>query len=197
MKIPSRDADASELCRQRRARKRTTKEGEAERRKAQAVHGPRNIDKRCHLPMPGAERAKRGALAFRRSHRGTCCSERTPQLSPGHASRETRGCGSYPQPSLALKQGTLRPGRNAGGDDARTARERVTNPRAGTALAPPPGVPSRWRPLVSEIRRCITETGTYVNEKGTGTAHLTLAREQARSSRVRVKSARPRRRGHR
>jgi hypothetical protein len=36
---------------------------------------------------------------------------------------------ALPAPSIALKRGTSRPGRNAGGDDARTARERGHKPR--------------------------------------------------------------------
>jgi len=34
---------------------------------------------------------------------------------------------------IALKRSTPRAGRNAGGNDARTAPARVTNPRGGTA----------------------------------------------------------------
>jgi hypothetical protein len=38
--------------------------------------------------------------------------------------------------------------------DPGAARERVTNPRAGTALAPLSKVPSRRRPSMSEIVYC-------------------------------------------
>jgi hypothetical protein len=38
---------------------------------------------------------------------------------------------------IALKPSTWRAGRNAGGDDTRTARERLARPPAGTAPAPP------------------------------------------------------------
>src|SRR6185437_17015838 len=40
---------------------------------------------------------------------------------------------------IALKPSTWLAGRDAGGDDARTARERLARPPAGTALAPPSG----------------------------------------------------------
>ena len=36
---------------------------------------------------------------------------------------------ALPAPSIALKRGTSHPGRNAGGDDARTAREQGYKPR--------------------------------------------------------------------
>ena len=44
---------------------------------------------------------------------------------------------ALPAPSIALKRSTSHAGRNAGGDDARTARERLAKPPAGTTLAPP------------------------------------------------------------
>ena len=49
----------------------------------------------------------------------------------------------------------------------RVARERIANPRAGTALAPLSGVPSRRRPSMSEIRYHVPEIGTNVNENVT------------------------------
>jgi hypothetical protein len=41
---------------------------------------------------------------------------------------------------IALKPSTWHAGHNAGRDDARTARERLARPPAGTALAPPSGL---------------------------------------------------------
>ena len=50
-----------------------------------------------------------------------------------HANGRAR---ALPAPPIALKRCTSHAGHNAGGDDARTARERVRNPPARTALAP-------------------------------------------------------------
>ena len=69
-------------------------------------------------------------------HRGSCRHDRTLRLSPGRASREREGAG-VTTPSVALKRGTSRAGPIAGGDDARTARERKLRALpAGTARAP-------------------------------------------------------------
>ena len=45
------------------------------------------------------------------------------------------GCRRYPHRQSRLSEAPRTPVRNAGGDDARTARERFARPRAGTALA--------------------------------------------------------------
>jgi hypothetical protein len=64
-----------------------------------------------------------GALAFRRSTAALAgASERSSSAQAAlHANKRMR---ALPAPSLALKQGTLHAGLNAGGDVARTARER-------------------------------------------------------------------------
>ena len=62
-------------------------------------------------------------------HSGACQSERTLQLSPGRASRDQQATQALPAPSIALKPGTWRSGRNTGGIDTRTARERGYKPR--------------------------------------------------------------------
>jgi len=80
-------------------------------------------------------RVQRDALAFRRSATAlAAASERRHSAQAAlHASGRTR---ALPAPPIALKPGTWRPGRNAGRDDARAARERIAKPPAGTALAP-------------------------------------------------------------
>jgi hypothetical protein len=69
-----------------------------------------------------AARAGRSALAFRRS---------TAALAPAMCRSSIRAAlhamqraGGYPHLGIALKRSTSRAGRNAGGVDARTARER-------------------------------------------------------------------------
>ena len=57
------------------------------------------------------------------------------RLGPGRASRDAESK-ALPPPCSALKPSTRLAGRHAGGDDARTARERLAKPPAGTALAP-------------------------------------------------------------
>jgi hypothetical protein len=77
----------------------------------------------------------RGPLAFRRSATAlAAASER--RHSAQAALRVIGRMQALPAPPNALKQGTLRTGRNAGGVVARTARERFAKPPAGTALAP-------------------------------------------------------------
>jgi hypothetical protein len=49
-----------------------------------------------------------------------------------------------------------------------TARERIANPPAGTALAPHSGQPSGKRPSVSELYLNVTISVTNVNGKVTG-----------------------------
>ena len=84
------------------------------------------------LPLACArarKRAKsRGALAFRRSTAAlVAATERFDSAQAAlHAIERMR---ALPTPLIALKQSTLRTGRRAGGDDARTARERGYKPR--------------------------------------------------------------------
>ncbi len=97
---------------------------EAERRKAHpAISAPR------HLMSPpesasGAEAARsRGPLAFRRS--AAALAKATERFSSAQAAlRAKERTPALPAPSIALKRSTPRPGRSAGGDDARAARER-------------------------------------------------------------------------
>ncbi len=84
------------------------------------------------------QRLLREPLAFRRSAAALAgASERSSSAQAAlHATKRMQ---ALPAPSIALKPGTWRPGHNAGRVDARTARERVTSPPAGTALAPSNG----------------------------------------------------------
>jgi len=99
------------------------KQGEAERRKGATV--PWGLATQRMSPSicasGGAARsAERARLSAH--HRGAC-SGHVPKLSPGRASRDAVRR-RYPHLGIALKRGTSRAGRNAGGVDARTARER-------------------------------------------------------------------------
>ena len=71
-------------------------------------------------------------------HNGACRSERTLQLSPGRASRDRQATRALPAPPIALKRNTPRAGRNAGGNDARTAREQGYKPRPQEPHSPYP-----------------------------------------------------------
>jgi hypothetical protein len=79
-----------------------------------------------NAPLHAGERGEGARLTALRG--GACQSDRTLQLSPGRASREGEGA-ALPAPSIALKRSTPHPGRSAGGDDARAARERGYEPR--------------------------------------------------------------------
>ena len=98
---------------------------EAERRKAHpsmSAHR-RQVDAVC-ATCPRAEAARcRGPLAFRRST--AALARATERSSSAQAAlRAKERTPALPAPSIALKRSTPRPGRSAGGDDARAARER-------------------------------------------------------------------------
>ena len=136
----SRRACASEFCQPRRQSKidspPANKPREAKRRKAQSSHWPRGLNKRCRLPRPARGSALfSGRARLPALHRGSDRSALTLGSAQAalHATKRMR---ALPAPSIALKRSTSHAGRNAGGDDARTARERLAKPPAGTALAP-------------------------------------------------------------
>jgi hypothetical protein len=68
----------------------------------------------------GARRSRRARLSA--PYRGSC-SGHVPKLDPGRASRDAVQR-RYLRLGVALKRSTSRAGHNAGGVDARTARER-------------------------------------------------------------------------
>src|SRR5581483_2550860 len=86
----------------------------------------------------GAAPSQRGRLAFRRPTTALPKGCVVPWCDPGQASRENhRSCGRVRRRPSRFQRRTSHTGRNAGGLDARTARERVQlRPRAPT-LAPP------------------------------------------------------------
>ena len=99
---------------------------------------PRGAIRCCHLnalrarcPHPALLR-KRGragrGLAFRRST--AALAKATDRFSSAQAALHTKErTRALPAPSIALKRSTPRPGRSAGGVDARAARERGYEPR--------------------------------------------------------------------
>jgi hypothetical protein len=124
--------------------------------KGASIHCPRGAIGCRHLKaLRARKRAIRGALAFRRSDRGACQSDRTLQLSPGRASRERQGAG-VTAPPIALKRSTPRPGRSAGGDDAGTATARVTRPARRNRTCSASGIVSRSAPRMSKISPSVT-----------------------------------------
>ena len=128
------------------------KQREAERRETRSQH-PR---------LAGARRALRSALASRRPTAALARETVGPQGSAsGHASGEQSGAfspvrplqpgsgdlalfhGRYPRRTVRPTASTSRAGPIAGRMMPNAARERVTSPPAGTALAPSQGVSSR------------------------------------------------------
>lgn len=117
------------------------KRGEAERRQAHPsigrINGCGSGLSAAHSPLGAPPRRSPGNLM--------------PRLSPGRASRD-RGRRRYLRLSTALKRSTSRAGRNAGGVDARTARERGYAPHPREPLTPhQPAVTGR-RPSTGVIR---------------------------------------------
>jgi hypothetical protein len=150
--IHSRDACAPEFC-QAIAKKPSLKRREVERRQA-------------HLPLAAsADAAARLALTRARSPLGApprLWSQRErcdPIQAALHASERMR---ALPAPSFALKRGTSRTGHNAGGDDARTARERGYKPRPQEPHSLHVQVCLENTPFDERDRLYITETGIGV-----------------------------------
>ena len=143
--IRSRDAAASEFC------VTTKRERNNFFRYASRKTGRRSAERRT-IHWPHRRRQVCAVCATVCRCGGGSCGSRSPSGAPAalagasersssaqaalHATKRTR---ALPAPSIALKPGTWRPGRHAGRVDARTARERVTSPPAGTALAPSNG----------------------------------------------------------
>ena len=143
----SRDACAPESC-QRCARTGLHKEG---RRSA----GRRVTNRRAtladvairecfgrgarHGPMPLRAPSACGRARLAALRCGSRRRANHARLGPGRASRDEDAKELPPCLCIALKPSTWLAGHSAGGDDARTARERLARPPAGTALAPPSG----------------------------------------------------------
>ena len=147
--------------------------GEAERRETRR-HNPR---------LAGTGRLLRSALASRRRHRGSCQGD---SWSPRLCTRPCFGrqSGAFdpvrpPQPGggdLALLHGcyprrtnprtvsTSRTGHDAGRLMPDAARERVTNPPAGTALAPSQGVSSRRTSLRKARWSLLVRRAVWIQE---------------------------------
>jgi hypothetical protein len=96
------------------------------RRSAEKARLSRGASPRSGCCHPSALRAKAARSAERARlsalHRGSCFGH-MPKLNPGRASHDAARR-SYLHLGIALKRSTSRAGRNAGGVDARTARER-------------------------------------------------------------------------
>jgi hypothetical protein len=126
----------------------------------------RATDKSAHADPSAVGRARLPAF-----HHGSCQGEYLiPKARPGpgfvvtastgRASRRRR----YPH----FQRCTPRSGRSAGRHDARTARERIATPPAGTDLAPTPGYACRTRPFGQGlIPWFVTEIVTDVNREVT------------------------------
>ena len=118
---------------------------------------------RRHGSDPGGDRSPSGAPRRRLPRRANARTQPRPRFT-----RTKRDTQALPVPSFALKRSTPRPGHAAGGDDARTARERGDKPRPQEPHSLRVQVCLEATPLTSEILCTVTEMETKVKEKGTG-----------------------------
>ena len=143
---------------------------EAERRKAHhplAALAQTSVRSLRHSSACAAA-ARAGAARLPALRSGACQSERTLQLSPGRASRDRQATQALPALSTAFKRSTPRAGRSAGGNEARTARERGYKPRPQEPHSLRGQVCLEITSLTSEIRqRIVSEIGTNVNVEAT------------------------------
>jgi hypothetical protein len=103
----------------------------------------------------------RSALAFRRST--SALAEATERFNSAQAALHAIGrVRALPTPPIALKRCTSRAGRHAGGDDARTARERGYKPRPQEPHSLHQSAVTGDAPRMSEVIGYVTETGTNV-----------------------------------
>ena len=105
--------------------------------------GRQNADRRRSNGRACAQRALSGArtpvgVPPRLSPKGIIPSQRLG-FRPGFLGRGLHG--RYPPSPVPVQGCTSHPGHNAGRHDAQAARERTANPPAGTAPAPPHGLP--------------------------------------------------------
>jgi hypothetical protein len=129
----SPDASAPEFCQPRRHHNKALLDSPQQRREAERrqAHHPLSAPHNQMSPSESArarKRVQRDALASRRSAAALvpATERRTSAQAALHAKERTQ---ALPAPSFALKRSTPRAGRYAGGDDARTARERGYKPR--------------------------------------------------------------------
>jgi hypothetical protein len=102
---------------------------EAERRKAHSIRGRPLFRPLLVGGSGGGGSGPIGARSPSGAPRAALVAASERRNSVQAALRASGRTQALPAPSFALKQGTLRPGRDAGGDDARTARERGYKPR--------------------------------------------------------------------
>ncbi len=178
----SRGASAPEFCSPPRRRKfrppAKNKGGGAP--KGASNQCPRSAIRCCHLKALAARKrpdvgghspsgAPTAALAKATEH----------SSSAQAALRARSGRRRYPHHSIALKRSTPRPGRSAGGDDARTARGRGYKPRPQEPHSLHRSAVAATSLRLSEIRwRRVTQSRTSVNEIATPPAHVMLRRER-------------------
>jgi hypothetical protein len=141
----SRDALAPEFC-QKGTKSFASKLKGGEAPKGASSLGPRHTEKCCHSPVRGrGSGLYRSPLAFRRSTAAlVAATERFDSAQAVlHAIGRVR---ALPAPSIALKRSTPRAGRNAGGNDARTAREQGYKPCPQEPHSPHPTAVTGRRP---------------------------------------------------
>ncbi len=132
--------------------------------------GGRNAGKRWspppHLAMRHAPCRARSLVGVppRLSPQGIIPSQRL-SFRPGFLGRGLNG--RYPPSPVPVQGSTSHPGHNAGRHDAQAAREQTANPPAGTAPAPPFGLPPEGVLRESGINSYVIGAVTDVNKKGT------------------------------
>ena len=123
--------------------------------KGASNHCPHGAIGSRHLQgASGAEAARcRGPLAFRRSDRGACPSDRTLRLSPGRASRERAGRRRYPHRQSRLNGAPRAPVVVPEGTMPGPPRRGVTKPARRNRTCSASGIVSRSVPRMSKISR--------------------------------------------
>jgi hypothetical protein len=128
----------------------------------------------------------------RLSPKGIIPSQRL-SFRPGFLGRGLHG--RYPPSPVPVQGSTSHPGRNAGRHDAQAAREQTANPPAGTAPAPPFGLPPEGVLRESRINSHVIGVVTNVNRKATSSkaspARGRLAAQSAAGGEVGACSAHP------
>ena len=159
---------------------------EAERRQTQ-VTNRRVLRRRA----PSRARTPVG-VPPRLSPKGIIPSQRLG-FRPGFLGRGLNG--RYPPSPVPVQGSTSHPGHNAGRHDAQAAREQRANPPAGTAPAPPFGLPPEGVLRESGINSYVIEAVTDVNRKATSSeaspARGRLAAQSAAGGEVDARSAYP------
>ncbi len=156
----------------------------------------RNLRTFCGAAPPPEREGTARLPAF---HRGSCQGVCSPLVrsGPGFVGEPSKGRGSLRRRPDHFQRRTSHAGRNAGRHDARTARERVASPPAGSAPRPTAAICLRGGVLYEREDSCgyVTEMGTDVKGQSPRQRHWRLNTDK--SGVFSIADAMPRRLEHR